>query len=182
MKIFDIGGDPADNKYLFLGDYVDRGCFGIEVRNMSSLVYSCCWDATLQCLLYLYSLKICYPDRIYLLRGNHECRHLTEYFTFQRECKHTPFDSSKHRSAGGASTNTHRRTSRIADASWKSVASSVAWALIGEASGVLIIDFEFVCRHRERRSTNVYAKLWAIEYSETRILPCLTLSEAFLPR
>eukprot|EP01098_Paradermamoeba_levis_P000093 TRINITY_DN100_c0_g1_i1.p1 TRINITY_DN100_c0_g1~~TRINITY_DN100_c0_g1_i1.p1 ORF type:complete len:536 (-),score=144.12 TRINITY_DN100_c0_g1_i1:121-1641(-) len=68
VNILKAGGPPASTTYLFLGDYVDRGCFSTDV-----------------CFL-LFAHKICYPKSFFMLRGNHECRLMTSYFNFKLEC------------------------------------------------------------------------------------------------
>ena len=60
-------GDIAFYKYVFLGDFVDRGHKCLEVM----------------CLLL--ALKIKYPKRIFLIRGNHECHAMNEMYGFYHE-------------------------------------------------------------------------------------------------
>ncbi|RWR99338.1 uncharacterized protein B4U79_13324, partial [Dinothrombium tinctorium] len=66
--LWKTGPTVAPASYLFLGDYVDRGDFGVE------------------CVSYLFALKILAPDKFFFCRGNHEIRSIQKVFTFHKEC------------------------------------------------------------------------------------------------
>ena len=63
-NIWKLGMDLTAGKFLFLGDYVDRGM-------------SC-----LECVAYLFGLKLLFPNKIDLLRGNHETRDVSVTYYF----------------------------------------------------------------------------------------------------
>ena len=69
MQLFKIGGEIPSTKYVFLGDLVDRSYYGVETLSQ------------------LLALKVKYPERVYLLRGNHEQEQQNMTYGFYKECK-----------------------------------------------------------------------------------------------
>jgi len=68
LEIFSIAGKPPNSNFLFLGDYVDRGYYSVET------------------VLMVIALKVRHPNRIALIRGNHESRQITQVYGFYDEC------------------------------------------------------------------------------------------------
>ena len=69
LRIFEHCGYPGEYNYLFLGDYVDRGKQSLETIS----------------LLLCYKIK--YPEKVTLLRGNHESSVTNRIYGFYDECK-----------------------------------------------------------------------------------------------
>lgn len=68
LELFAVGGECPDTNYLFLGDFVDRGHYSVHT------------------IVLLACLKVRFPSRITLIRGNHESRSVTKVYGFYAEC------------------------------------------------------------------------------------------------
>lgn len=68
FELFEVCGPCPETNYLFIGDMGDYGYWGIET------------------VLLLFSLRVKYPSRITLLRGEHESRAMTLMYGLRDEC------------------------------------------------------------------------------------------------
>ncbi|XP_077210842.1 serine/threonine phosphatase 7 isoform X2 [Tasmannia lanceolata] len=72
-------GLPSDCRFfVFNGDYVDRGAWGLET------------------FLLLLSWKVFLPHRVFLLRGNHESKYCTSVYGFEQEVMAKYGNQGKH--------------------------------------------------------------------------------------
>jgi len=70
-NIFAINGKPSvQNPYIFNGDFVDRGSFGVET------------------IFTLFGFKALYPEHMHLNRGNHETVNMNKMYGFEGEVIH----------------------------------------------------------------------------------------------
>ncbi|SCV73085.1 BQ2448_7010 [Microbotryum intermedium] len=72
LELLRVGGDCPSTSYIFMGDFVDRGYYSLETLSLL---------LTLKAKL-MTSFFGRYPDRVTLLRGNHESRQITQVYGF----------------------------------------------------------------------------------------------------
>lgn len=90
-----VGGDVPETNYLFMGDFVDRGFYSVEtfllllalkVKHSSLLSSDHRSSMDKFCIWLCCAVQVRYPDRITLIRGNHESRQITQVYGFYDEC------------------------------------------------------------------------------------------------
>lgn len=67
VRILASLGDPFNKSFLFLGDFVDRGTFSLDV------------------VLFIFTMRCMNPSQVHFIRGNHEFRDLNHNYGFRAE-------------------------------------------------------------------------------------------------
>ena len=101
IEILKIGGPPPDTNFVFMGDFVDRGYHSVECV---SLVLTFKVRPSHRCRVAVKSIlcfyppalgttdargtlsQVRWPDRVTVIRGNHESRQITQVYGFYDEC------------------------------------------------------------------------------------------------
>ena len=68
LKIINTNPKPPIHKYVFLGNYINRGAFNVET------------------MIFLIAFKLNFSKEVILLWGPHETKKMCEYFNFKSEC------------------------------------------------------------------------------------------------
>jgi serine/threonine-protein phosphatase 6 catalytic subunit len=80
LELLRVGGDVPGTSYVFMGDFVDRGHHSLETLSLLLVLKARCVRACLSRAALTPSHR--YPDRVTLLRGNHESRQITQVYGF----------------------------------------------------------------------------------------------------
>ena len=103
IEILKIGGPPPDTNFVFMGDFVDRGYHSVECVSLVLTFkvrpsHPAVCRVALQSILRFYPpppgttdalgtlSQVRWPDRVTVIRGNHESRQITQVYGFYDEC------------------------------------------------------------------------------------------------
>ena len=107
VRILLANGLPPVARYLFLGDFVDRGPFSIEVISL------------------ILALKVLYPECIYIIRGNHEVRDVNRIYGFHDEIEKLRHSATSSLS-GSTATSSLSGSTAISSLSGSTATSSLS--------------------------------------------------------
>ena len=134
LQIFKRLGKPGGTPYLFLGDYVDRG------------------QKSLETILLLFCFKVKFPNKVFLLRGNHECASINRTYGFFDEWKLIRQTTLLSQTVEELHVHLQLSPRRCSD---RQASVLHAWWSQSRTAGL--------GQHQEHRSTNRHSRQWSAQ-------------------